>query len=267
MKKILVPYDFSPQARVGAKMACQLSNLYDCFVELINVVGFRNETIIRHELIAQEEDRLKALIKELPIVKDRITFRVLSGKFLSTILEVLSEEDVEMMVMGTKGSSGISEWVLGSNAEKLVHYCNRPVLTIKHAMSLDKVKKIVYATDLADEQEKIVKELKRFQKNLKAHLYILAVLMDEQNVSRGEVRKRMVEFAQKHQFENYSLNTINDINEEEGIFSFVSGINADIIAMATHSRRGLNYLFKGSVAESIVNHVKRAAVWTMSLRA
>ena len=41
---------------------------------------------------------------------------------------------------------------------------------------------------------------------------------------------------------------------EEGIFSFSSDYNADVIAIPTHGRRGLAHFFAGSIGEELVNH-------------
>jgi nucleotide-binding universal stress UspA family protein len=41
---------------------------------------------------------------------------------------------------------------------------------------------------------------------------------------------------------------------EEGIFSFSSDYNTDVIAIPTHGRRGLAHFFAGSIGEELVNH-------------
>jgi hypothetical protein len=57
----------------------------------------------------------------------------------------------------------------------------------------------------------------------------------------------------------------NDAYETDGIISFAHEVNADLIAMATHGRRGLLHLLTGSVAEDVVNHVD-CLMWTWSLK-
>jgi nucleotide-binding universal stress UspA family protein len=67
----------------------------------------------------------------------------------------------------------------------------------------------------------------------------------------------METFAKKLKLENYTLNIFNDYSEEEGIIRFSESINADMIAMATHGRKGFAHVLVGSIAEDVVNHAKR----------
>ena len=67
----------------------------------------------------------------------------------------------------------------------------------------------------------------------------------------------MQNFARKLNLENYTMNVFSDRSEEEGILHFASGINADLIAMATHGRTGFAHVLVGSIAEDVVNHAGR----------
>ena len=64
----------------------------------------------------------------------------------------------------------------------------------------------------------------------------------------------MNDFVQRYQLKDYTLNTYNSRNTEEGIINFSEGINAHLIAMGTHGRTGIAHLISGSVAEDVVNH-------------
>jgi nucleotide-binding universal stress UspA family protein len=48
------------------------------------------------------------------------------------IIRVAKEKDVDLIVLGTHGRSGLSHVLIGSVAEKVVHHAHCPVLTIKH---------------------------------------------------------------------------------------------------------------------------------------
>ena len=52
----------------------------------------------------------------------------------------------------------------------------------------------------------------------------------------------------------------NDANVEKGILNFAKSINADLIGMSTHGRKGLSHFFNGSISEDLVNHAKRPVV-------
>ena len=67
----------------------------------------------------------------------------------------------------------------------------------------------------------------------------------------------MQDFAKKQMLKKYTINIFNDLSEEEGIIYFADSINADLVAMATHSRTGFAHVLAGSIAEDVVSHSKR----------
>ena len=75
------------------------------------------------------------------------------------------------------------------------------------------------------------------------------------------IKSRIHTFVQKHGLENYTMEIYNESTEEDGIIYFAEDIDADMIALATHGKTGLNHLLSGSIAEDIVNHAQRP-VWT-----
>ena len=64
---------------------------------------------------------------------------------------------------------------------------------------------------------------------------------------------------------DYTLSVFNDTFEESGVISFAHLIKADMIAMGTHGRRGLNHVMSGSVAEDVVNHID-CPIWTYTIK-
>ena len=50
----------------------------------------------------------------------------------------------------------------------------------------------------------------------------------------------------------------------DGIFEQAKSLGADMIAMATHSRRGISHWLNGSITEDTINHV-HVPVWTFKL--
>ena len=67
----------------------------------------------------------------------------------------------------------------------------------------------------------------------------------------------MADFLKKADGNLDSLNTVNVVSDysiEKGILNFANVIGADLIAVATHGRKGLSHFFEGSVSEDIANH-------------
>jgi nucleotide-binding universal stress UspA family protein len=62
------------------------------------------------------------------------------------------------------------------------------------------------------------------------------------------------EFAKRYGFDDYRAHTFNHYSEEEGIQAFARQVDADMIALTTHNRRGVSHFFLGSIAEEVANH-------------
>ena len=75
-------------------------------------------------------------------------------------------------------------------------------------------------------------------------------------------KEALEEFAAHYKLSNYNVHFRNYRNEEEGITDFSNEV--DLIAMATHARKGLAHLFNGSITENVVNHIE-CPVWTYCL--
>ena len=70
----------------------------------------------------------------------------------------------------------------------------------------------------------------------------------------------MSDFVGNFQINNYSTHIYNDVNVEKGILNFANSIDADLIGMSTHGRKGLAHFFNGSISEDLVNHAIRPVV-------
>jgi nucleotide-binding universal stress UspA family protein len=75
--------------------------------------------------------------------------------------------------------------------------------------------------------------------------------------SSSEIDKLVSEFLRKADgdLENLpNVNVVSDYSIEKGILNFANVIGADVIAVATHGRKGLAHFFEGSISEDIANH-------------
>jgi K+-sensing histidine kinase KdpD len=165
--------------------------------------------------------------------------------------------------MGSHGASGWEETFVGSNAEKVVRRSSCPVLIVKEQFKLDEVKSIIFAADF-NEDNYVIDLVKATQELLGAQLHLVKINTPSNFISDHSRKHTMQEFAMKNQLQNYTINVYNDKQEENGIIYFAEEVNADLIALGTHGRTGLQHLLSGSIAEGVVNHSKRP-VWTCKI--
>jgi nucleotide-binding universal stress UspA family protein len=110
-----------------------------------------------------------------------------------------------------------------------------------------------------------MEKVTELQKFFHATLHVLYVNTPPNFMRDEESRAALNDFAKEYQLTDYTLNVRNDPFEEDGIVQFASETKADMIAMATHGRRGLAHLFGGSIAEEVLVH-SAFPLWTYTLK-
>lgn len=280
MKSILVPTDFSEQATYALDLAATLARKSGAKVQLLNVVEAPHGSSFSSmgEVSTPDAKDSVYFIQLIESAKRKFDEMASEGKYADIVLEgvvevghpfehisrTVAEHEVDLVVMGTKGSSGLEEIFVGSNTEKVVRRTDCPVLTVKTPVAAEEIKSIAFATNFRGDHSKLIHQLGELQKLFGATIHIVSVNTPSNFENDRYYKKAMKEFAEKHQLENYTMNVYNDDPEEDGIIYFAEDIDVDMIALGTHGRTGISRLLSSSIAEDVVNHAKRP-VWTFKL--
>jgi len=168
------------------------------------------------ELRRKIKEKLDSMVDEKIGEGLNIRSLIRVGNPFGTIAECIEEVSADLIVLGSKGSSGLSEILVGSTAEKIVKYAKCPVITIKEKTDLTHIKSILYPTDLRENQETALHDIKELQKAHNAHLHLVKVY-DSDFVTGNEVKERMRKFAEYFELEDYSLQAIRHSDEAEAI--------------------------------------------------
>ena len=142
LKRILVPTDFSDFSEPALNYGCLLAEQFNSDLHLLNVVAspalYGNDPVMLpaealadhlNEVRAHAEAKLKELPEqsnELSVVRD-----VRQGVAFVEIIRYAKENDIDLIVIGTHGRTGLSHVFLGSVAERVVRKAACPVLTVR----------------------------------------------------------------------------------------------------------------------------------------
>lgn len=281
MKTILVPYDFSKDAENAFDFARGLAAITKHHLKLVHVIeiptahslgtmggaetGYEMNQVFVLELVERRKKQMEEL-EEL-YKNDDFSFstKLILGNPYAGISKEITEIGADLVVMGSKGSSGLEELLIGSNTEKVVRHATCPVITIKDKRDPAKIKKIVFASDFQESSKKVVSKLKKLQEVLQAELYLVKITTPSLFENSRESLKKIHAFISENELQNVSVEVFNSSSEEEGIVEYAQDIDADMIALATHGRTGFLHLLSGSIAEDVVNHALRP-VWTMKVK-
>jgi nucleotide-binding universal stress UspA family protein len=277
MKKILVPCDFSEQAVNALRFAVDIAAQSKGEVHLVHII----ELPVMHDSVLMPVMSFEeALLKELREKAERefkkltekfgagvkIKTAVIFGGISPMITDYIADQAIELVVMGTKGASGVKEVLIGSNAEKVVRRSPVPVIAVKKYVKASSIKNIVFPNTLDTEsQEDLVMRVKALQNFFKAKIHIVWINTPTNFTPDRVTFSRLNDFAKRFMFKDFTVSVYNDPFEESGIINYTHAVKADMIAMGTRGRKGLAHILSGSVAEDVVNHVD-CPIWTYALK-
>lgn len=273
MKKILVPCDFSKPAINAFRFALDIAKRSKGTIRLIHIIQLpvMHDTVLMPVLNFEEEllkdlsnktaARFKKLNEKYNEEDVKVSWEVEFGQPSRTLVEILKSQPVDLVVMGSHGASGLREYFIGSNAEKVIRRSPVPVLITKNYYK-GPIENIVFPNTLETEnQAELIAKIKALQSFFNAKLHVVWINTPINFTSDVITQQRLEAFVKRFGLKDYSLHIFNHPNEEDGIIRFTEFIKGDIIAMGTHGRKGFTHLINGSVAEDVANHTD-SLIWT-----
>ena len=271
MKKILVPIDFSPNSKNALRIAATIARDHKASIELLHTNVAAAYAIPLSEYVAASEyaedqeydetaagllERMKQeLYKDPAFATLTVETRVTEGFLYSCIRNVAEEDGVDLVVMGTKGASGVSEFLVGSNTEKVIRMAPCPVLAVPESTKEFVLKTLLLPSTLKDDQNGIFRMVAEWQKVFGFNVKVLYLNNPSGFPTDGSAeaqKNRMAEAAGLVKTE--VIMSMGSFFEDSTILSVADQYDVDMIAMATHQRHGLSHMLFGSITEDTVNH-------------
>lgn len=278
MNRILVPFDFSQVAQNALSFAAQLGSDNSELI-ILNVIehptadSFKTmgvsdydpmENIYLTKLIETVKGKLEQLVATPEMQEANASYKIKVGSAFHEISDEINAINIDLVVMGTSGSSGMDEYLVGSNAERVVRNSQCPVITLREPCDVAAINEIVFASNFHELTPNFVDHVLKLQQALDAHLRIVKINTPANFTSTRHDNEQMDDFVKRFDIQNCSTDIYNYSNEEDGIVAYTEDIDADMIALGTHQRTGVGHFLMGSIAEDVVNHAKRP-VWTFNL--
>ena len=143
MKKILVAVDFSPASVAAVRQAQELATALDAELLLLHVIhvpaeapGFYSSRKLGRKLFRNMEEAATGMMAQfvdehLKKTKKKVEIRILPGLPGDEIVRQARKEKADLVVIGTRGHSGIKRLLLGSVADHVIRACSCPVLSLR----------------------------------------------------------------------------------------------------------------------------------------
>lgn len=278
--RILLPTDGSEGVERAIGQAITFTKTYDATLHVLRVVQTADlPADINEETVVQAfEERGR---KEIDDVEKRalqagigaIEKSVVTGPPHRAILEHVEECDIDLVVMGTHGRSGLEHFLLGSVTERVVRLSDIPVLTIRMTDEYEDegYNSVLIPTDGSFGAEAAIDNAIDIAASYGATVHALHVVdlrlltgdptggfpTDEiLNAAKRRGRKAVGKVAQKAEAAevDYKESVIQGYPYRD-IRTYVTEHDVDLVVMGTHGRTGLDYFLLGSVTEKIIRSV------------
>lgn len=209
MRKVLIPTDFSENAMNAIKYAMELFK-YDRS-EFIIMHAFADEVYennldwskaLFEEYKAKVKERsdfelqevLNEMLKRSPNPRHKYNFISVFGSLVDEANDIVDKENIDVLVMGTKGESNERNITFGSNTLQVIKYVKCPVLAIPSNFHDIPTKQILFPTDYQlPFQRREVKLLSLIAKNFAATLHFLYVASFEKMSFRQHENKLLID--------------------------------------------------------------------------
>lgn len=271
MNKILVPIDFSDTSEKGLSLAIDIVKHVKAEIILLNVIyppegsGFAAtgdvNTAYQGEaahfvaaLVRKNKARLEKLIEKYKTKGVEITPQIDFENKVHGLNTFVKENDIDLIVMGTRGSKSLTEYFIGSHTENIIKVSNCPVISIKNDIEKFYPKSIVMAIDIDNYDEEEIRQLQKFTEYFDSEVHFLHVLDD--GIETDKAVKELKSIAEKTQFANFTINTIDNKNPADAIMRYTKRLSADMLALVAEGKKGLKDLLFGSVTNEIINKIE-----------
>jgi nucleotide-binding universal stress UspA family protein len=226
---------------------------------------------------------LKDVAKQHSVTLQRGNVHAAKGRPFAEICRVARDRQIDLIVMATRGNTGLKHLALGSTAERVVRYSHCPVLVLRgvdrkkttgrdgHTQPNMKFDKILVPVDFSDCSIRGVDYAKALARRFGSKLVLVNSVAIQYWITNDEytrydlplltqqsekiAHEKMRELVQKLKAEGLEVTSSIEIGHAgQQICACAEDEGADIVVTATHGRTGMKHILLGSTAEYVVRH-------------
>lgn len=274
MKPILVPIDFSENSRKALRQAVELARFKGATITLFHSFNIITPTTLslppsdyvdslESEHQQTNTERIKAFYAEFAEICYHNTQEPL--RFEQLILRGMASEQIEalaesgkysMIVMGTKGASGLAKMLWGSIAAYVAKYACIPVLVVPEKSENFAFQKIVYATNFSEKDKEAIDYLRDLTQEFDPEITCLHVsdgAEEEKDALRLETLELHYWFTPVSRM---SFELLKEKSTERGLKNYFKEEKVDMLMLMPRSRNFLESILLGSLSQKLTLHAE-----------
>ncbi|MFT4533485.1 MAG: nucleotide-binding universal stress UspA family protein [Saprospiraceae bacterium] len=262
--KILVPVDFFETSFAAFKYAASLANVVGGEIILLHIINgmmnidetFAHDPSGKIEQISNE--RLKSFVQNFPKIKGvkiedvKITKIAIFGIPGIAVSDYAEENDIDLIVMGTRDKHGVFDRLLGSVSITTIKEAKCPVILIHESTKWRKPNKILFTLDKDSDLEAPLEQFVKFNKKLHAHTDFLHIDIKSKDDIQ-EQKEKIISRLFKDEKVNFSFEvkrlTGNSLKSSLSNYCMFESI--DLITMVHRKKGVLEQIFSKSKSVEI----------------
>jgi nucleotide-binding universal stress UspA family protein len=263
MIKILIPTDFSKLSRKAIDYAVKLSSYIDAELVLFNVVymeGMPFATIhssVEDKIIATTLEDFEQLLADVKKGADHsinIRYHVKKGYPESEEIENYALQiGADLIIMGTRGASGLKKLLIGSNATETIRHSSIPVITVPQHTQWEPIKTIACAIEITDEAETFG-DLVAFARIFDAVINLVHVFPTQAAADKFESIAFMHYIRSNWEYDKITFTPVIHSDVVEGLDTYLKNHKTDMLAMATRKRSLFEKFYDKSITSEMAFH-------------
>ena len=273
MKTYIVPIDFSETSVHAAEFAALLSNqtdVSDIFLLHSYHVSVYESVLPTPDMLIPSEEEIEQQVserrKKLEYIRTRLHKQIRDGvtihvrinrsALVRSIIETVSNENGDIVILGSNGSSSGNISHIGSNVINISKLSPVPVIVVPPACCYEPIKKVVMACDFNKVKDTLPLEpLKRLLKRHDVELQVVNI--DREAKHRNADPEQLAEESVLHDMlkeyhPRYYYNKESDIIN--GILDFAKGHHAQMVIALPHKYSFFQSLLHNSVSQQLTVH-------------
>ena len=264
MKKILFPTDFSETANNAFLYALNLAKSIDAQVyvlhvyELPMITGSLSAGLIQNvyetvelgsfDNFKDNIPQLRQIAVENDLNEIPIKFILEEGNFLYILREIIGEESVDFVVMGTDGNSGIEKMLFGSNTINAITSMKVPILSIPHGMSFKGFKNIGFTTVFDQKDKDALKYLIEIANRHHAKIHCMHVSKD------GKFNEQaMKDWQDQFAGDPIVFEVYHDADPVNAVLDFIKEKQIDLLTVVSRNKGFFDKIFSPGFTKKIAN--------------
>jgi len=278
-----VPVDFSKPSLSALEAALPLIQQFKAELHLVHVFApvYPLSSMAAVSLIVPEFEvrrrvrrRLHDVAKRHSVLLRRENIHALKGSAFEQICRLARDRQIDLIVIATRGNTGLKHLALGSTAERVVRHSPCPVLVVRESQKgqtkAHSFRRILVPIDFSDSSMKGLAFGRRLARELDAKLILLNSVALQYYIACDEyarydlpqllqqteksARAQMRDVVAKINWGRVEIDSAIKIGHAGEQICAAAAQEADLTVIATHGHTGLKRIFLGSTTEYVVRH-------------